>query len=209
MIVCKGLNRRKHWWRGEVCLCLSWLGGAYLHCGSCNQTWLLPNILQLHGNIIRDTTKEIYIIQFNLRVGVLCLVRMATLWYRNINTIPHRWWHSCHGCQRQQITEIKQDFSRCCCVSFPGEERRRILVGFDIYCTGATCGLVSSVKTGGNSGGFLQERDTANNNLNISDCKTQTSLLSFRRLESRDDTQCCWRCYRYHGRLISSVQFHV
>ena len=49
--------------------------------------------------------------------------------------------------------------------------RRRILVGFDIYCAAATCGLVSWVKTGGNSGGFLQ-RDTTTNNLNISHCKT-------------------------------------
>ena len=148
--------------------CLSGHGEAYLHWGSCNQTWLLPNILQLHGNIIRDTTKEIYIIQFNLRVGVLCLVRMATLWYRNINIIHHSRWHSCHGCQHwlalpfgsnvfsdeRNLKTATRRISKLLLCLFP----RRW--GGGGYWWGLTSIVrqppvaVRSVKTGGNSGGF-------------------------------------------------------
>ena len=66
------------------------------------------------------------------------------------------------------------------------------MVGFDIYCAAATCGLVSSVKTGGNIAGCPQDRDSPDtnntNNLNISDRKTQTSPFSLRRIGLGEET---------------------
>ena len=57
--------------------------------------------------------------------------------------------------RREKFKNCNKKNLKAAAVSLSQERRRRrILVGFDIYCTAATCGWLRSVKTGGNSGGF-------------------------------------------------------